>query len=106
MRPSPAQRSQPLHVTYLGLARGIVDAEHEELAGPLPADVGGLLELLAERHGPRFRDGIYRRNGELRSFIQVCVDDRDIDELGGLRTPLDQRGEVSIVVGMYPLEGG
>ena len=97
---------QGLRVTYLGLARGLVEADGESLATAPGLTVGALLEQLAERHGPRLRDGLYRRNGELRSFIQVCVDDRDIEELQGLRTPLDRGGEVSIVVGVYPLEGG
>jgi hypothetical protein len=106
MRLPSGERSAPLQVTYLGLARAIVEADREQLQVPLPLDVGSLLELLSERHGPRFRDGIYRRNGELRSFIQVCVDDRDIEDLAGLRTALDRGREVSIVVGVYPLEGG
>jgi molybdopterin converting factor small subunit len=97
---------QPVRVTYLGLARSIVDAERESVRAPASLDVAGLLDLLAERHGPQFRQGLFRGNGQLRSFIQVCVDDRDIEELQGLHTPLDRGGEVSIVVGVYPLEGG
>ena len=98
--------AQPLRVSYLGLARSIVDADGESLHPHSSMVVADLLELLSERHGPQFRQGIYRSNGQLRSFIQICVDDRDIDELEGLRTPLDKGGEVSIVIGVYPLEGG
>jgi molybdopterin converting factor small subunit len=98
--------SETLCVSYLGLARNIVDAEGESLHVRSSMTVGGLLEILCERHGPQFRHGIYRSSGQLRSFIQICVDDRDIDDLQGLRTPLDNGGEVSIVIGVYPLEGG
>lgn len=105
MRPEPSSQ-RPLTITYLGLARSMVEADRERFEAVPAEDVGGLLELLSERHGEKFREGLYRRNGELRSFIQVCVDDRDIDDLQGLRTPLDQGNEVSIIVGVYPLEGG
>jgi len=102
----PTMSGQPVSVTYLGLARSMVDADGESIRPLSTMNVGDLLQLLSERHGPQFREGLYRRNGQLRSFIQICVDDRDIDELQGLRTPLDQGGEVSIVIGVYPLEGG
>jgi molybdopterin converting factor small subunit len=84
----------------------MVEADRERFDAAPAENVGELLELLSERHGPRFREGLYRRNGDLRSFIQVCLDDRDIEELQGLGTPLDQGTEVSIIVGVYPLEGG
>lgn len=101
-----AVTGQGIRVHYLGLARGLVGADDEALGAAPGMNVGDLLELLVERHGALLRDGLYRRTGELRSFIQVCVDDRDIEELQGLRTPLDRGREVSIVVGVYPLEGG
>jgi molybdopterin converting factor small subunit len=97
---------QPVSVTYLGLARSIVDADGESIQAESPMNVGDLLQLLSARHGPQFRQGLYRGDGRLRSFIQICVDDRDIEELQGLRTPLDRGEEVSIVIGVYPLEGG
>jgi hypothetical protein len=39
-------------------------------------------------------------------MAQVCVEDRDIEELQGFDTALDSGGKVSILVGVYPPEGG
>jgi hypothetical protein len=100
------QPELPVHVEYLGLARGLVDGGGESFAVEAPTDMGGLLECLAARHGSPFRDALYRRDGRLRSFVQVCLDDQDIDDLDGLGTPVAGGREVSIVVGVYPLEGG
>jgi molybdopterin converting factor small subunit len=95
-----------VRVSYLGLVRLMVGDGVEVLRARPESTIGEFLEFLAERHGSPFRESVYRRDGRLRSFTQVCVDDRDIDDLQGLQTTLVSGEEVSIVVGVYPAEGG
>jgi molybdopterin converting factor small subunit len=94
-----------IRVAYLGLLRNVVGDGVEIVDAAPGTTVHGLLDLLSARHGERLRDSLCRRDGRLRSFAQVCLDDRDIDELDGLDTPLGGE-EVSLVVGIYPAEGG
>jgi molybdopterin converting factor small subunit len=95
-----------IRVSYLGLLRNVVGDGEETVRAGADTTVGQLIDRLAERHGDALRDSLYRRDGRLRTFAQVCVDDRDIDDLDGLDTRLDGGGEVSLVVGVYPAEGG
>ena len=95
-----------IRVSYLGLVRNVVgDGEESVWAAP-ETTVRDLLEQLSAKHGDVFRQSLYRRDGRLRTFAQVCVDDRDIDDLQGLDTTVGAGDDVSIVVGVYPAEGG
>jgi len=95
-----------LHVSYLGLVRNVIGRNQEDLDVLGGTTVGQLLGLLIEEHGPPFEQSVLKRSGELRATAQVCVDDRDIDELEGLETRLVSGQQISIVVGVYPPEGG
>jgi molybdopterin converting factor small subunit len=95
-----------IRVSYLGLLRNVVGDGEETLRATPDTTVGQLIDRLAERHGEALRQSLFRRDGRLRTFAQVCVDDRDIDDLQGLDTRLDAGEEVSLVVGVYPAEGG
>ena len=95
-----------LHVSYLGLVRNVIGRNEEDLDVLAGTTVGQLLHQLIEEHGPPFRQSVLKPSGELRAMAQVCVDDRDIDELEGLETRLASGQQISIVVGVYPPEGG
>ena len=95
-----------LHVSYLGLVRNVIGLSEEDLEVLAGATVGQLLAQLTARHGLPFRETVLNQSGELRSMSQVCVEDRDIDDLDGLDTKIDNGENVSIVVGVYPPEGG
>jgi len=90
----------------LGLVRNVIGRSAEILDVGAGTTVGQLLSQLSTSHGPPFRQSVFKPSGELRALAQVCVNDRDIDELDGLNTRLDDGQEVSIVVGVYPPEGG
>lgn len=95
-----------LHVSYLGLVRNVIGRNEEQLDVLAGTTVGQLLRLLIDEHGSPFQQSVLKQSGELRAMAQVCVNDRDIDELQGLETRLGEGEQVSIVVGVYPPEGG
>ena len=95
-----------LHVSYLGLVRNVIGRSEEDFDVLAGTTVGQLLGLLTEEHGPPFKQSVLKQSGELRAMTQVCVNDRDIVDLQGLDTRLGEGEQVSIVVGVYPPEGG
>ena len=95
-----------VHVSYLGLVRNVIGCREEELEITSGTTVGELLAKLADRHGDPFRSSVFRTVGELRSTAIVCVNDCDIAQLEGFETKLESGEKVSVVVGVYPPEGG
>lgn len=97
---------QQVHVSYLGLVRNVIGCGEENVEAAPGTTIGELLQLLVAKHGDPFKKSVFQNGGKLRSTAQVCLNDRDIDELQGFSTRLDSDEEVSIVVGVYPPEGG
>ena len=95
-----------VNVSYLGLVRNVIGCQEEEIGIPPGTTVGELLARLAERHGEPFRLSVFNRNGGLRPTVLVCVNDCDVAELGGFQTRLESAERISVVVGVYPPEGG
>lgn len=59
-------------------------------------DVGGLIDALEARHGG-IRERLLDDSGELRSYVRVFVDDRDVRALGGKAAVLPPGATVAIV---------
>jgi molybdopterin synthase sulfur carrier subunit len=59
-------------------------------------DVAGLIEALEARH-QGIRDRLLDARGELRSYVRVFVDDRDVRSLQGKATVLAPGATVAIV---------
>ncbi|TAJ90154.1 MoaD family protein [bacterium] len=95
-----------VHVSYLGLVRNVIGRREEEIEVSPGTTVGELLARLADKHGDPFRLSVFKGNGELRSMALVCVNDCDIAQLQGFETRLERGEKVSVVVGVYPPEGG
>ncbi|MEE9549301.1 MAG: MoaD/ThiS family protein [Candidatus Binatia bacterium] len=95
-----------VNVSYLGLVRNVIGCREEEIEVTPGITVGELLAALVERHGDPFRLSVFKGSGELRSTALVCVNDCDIAQLNGLGTRLESGEKVSVVVGVYPPEGG
>lgn len=93
-------------VSYLGLVRNVIGCQEEEVEVTPESRVRELLARLAERHGEPFRLSVFRKGEDLRPTVLVCVNDQGIDELEGLETRLGSAERVSVVVGVYPPEGG
>ncbi len=62
-------------------------------------DVAQALQAL-DRRFPGFRAKILDDRGEVLQFVNIFVDEQDIRFLSGLRTPLRDGAEVSIVPAM------
>lgn len=95
-----------VHVSYLGLVRNVIGCREEEIEVTPGTTVGELLEKLVEKHGDPFRVSVLKGGGELRSIALLCVNDRDIAELQGFETRLESGEKISVVVGVYPPQGG
>ena len=93
-------------VSYLGLVRNVIGCREEEIEIGPGTTVGDLLKRLIEKHGDPFRVSVFKSQDQLRRTALVCVNDRDIDQLGGFDTRLESGEELSVVVGVYPPEGG
>jgi sulfur-carrier protein adenylyltransferase/sulfurtransferase len=61
-----------------------------------PGDVGGVLEQVATRF-PRLRPHLFSEAGELRSFVNVFVNDENIRDRQKAATPVNDGDEVAIV---------
>jgi MoaD family protein len=95
-----------VHVSYLGLVRNVIGQREEDIEIAPGSTVGELLVQLSEKHGDPFRASVFRSRGELRATALVCINDRDITELQGFDTKLKSGEKLSVVVGVYPPEGG
>ena len=93
-------------VSYLGLVRNVIGCREEAMEVAPGITIGELLGLLAEKYGDPFRQSVFQKTGELRSTVLVCVNDCDIAQLEGFETKLESGQEISVVVGVYPPEGG
>lgn len=105
MRNHP-QVQDRVQISYLGLVRNVIGCREEEVDLTPGSTVKELLDRLIEKHGDPFRQSVFRRDGELRSMAIVCVNDCDISQLQGFETRLGSGEKVSVVVGVYPPEGG
>ena len=63
------------------------------------ADLGQAIDELDRRY-PGIRAKLLDERGEVLRFVNIFVNEQDIRFLGGLRTPLVQGAEVSIVPAM------
>jgi len=64
--------------------------------------VRDVLNQVASKYGEGFRDALFDRGGNLREYVRVLVDGRDIQGLSGLSTGLHSNCMVSI----FPPAGG
>jgi molybdopterin converting factor small subunit len=97
---------QQVHVSYLGLVRNVIGCGEENVEAAPGTTIGEFLQVLVAKHGDPFKKSVFQNGGKLRSTAQVCLNDCDIDELRGFATELGNGEHVSIVVGVYPPEGG
>jgi molybdopterin converting factor small subunit len=95
-----------LTISYLGLVRNVLGCDRERIELARGTTVRDLLQILIGKHGDRFRMSVFKSEGKLRSSTLICVNDQDIEELEGFETTLESGENVSVIVGVYPPEGG
>ena len=93
-------------ISYLGLVRNVIGCREEEVEVAPGITVGELLARLIDKHGDPFRLSVFRSATELRATTLICVNDCDIAQLQGFETRLERGEKLSVVVGVYPPEGG
>ncbi len=93
-------------VSYLGLVQNALGRQGEDVLVPQGTTIRELLRVLEGKYGDVFRDSVLGVGSELRSAAAVLVNGRNVGELNGLDTTLGADSDVSIVVVVYPMEGG
>lgn len=61
-------------------------------AGSVESALGGLVEAY-----PAVKGSLFDETGKLKPFVRVFVDERDINDLDGLATPVEDGAVVAIV---------
>ena len=95
-----------LRVRYYGLARNAVGLGEDTLQLTAGSTVRQLLDQLVALNGDQFRHSVVTVDGRLRPTAHVLLGDTDIADLDGLETVLEATDTVTIMVIVYPVEGG
>jgi len=90
-----------VRVLFSSAVRASTNGE-KEVELPFAGTVAELMQALAERYGATFESRLMER-GELRRYINVYVDDKDIRFLQGAQTRV---GDGSTVLLMPAVSGG
>ena len=67
--------------------------------------VGDVLRILGERHSG-ISERILDTSGQLRNFVNVYVDDRNVKSLSGLDSPVESGAVINIVPAVAGGSGG
>ena len=93
-------------VNYYGLIRNIVDNREDESYSSDDGTVEGLLQSLVQKYGDGFRSMVLTPEGQLLPITMIHLNGRDINEIDGLNTKLEDNSELSITVLAYATSGG
>jgi molybdopterin converting factor small subunit len=93
-------------VKYYGLIQNVVDNFESETCVSDDATVRELLESLAKRYGDKFRTMVFTSDQQLAPLTVIHLNGRDINEIGGLNTKVEDNSELSITVFVYIMIGG
>lgn len=83
------------------MLRDIIPAE-DVVEVPGGTTVGGLLTALSARY-PGLGDALFTRTGEVRAYVNILKNGRNIHFSGGLKTPLEDGDTVAL---FPPAAGG
>lgn len=90
-----------MQVRLYATLRAIVGARRVDLEGD-SATVGDVLRQLIAQH-PALADSLLTETGEVRPYVAVIVNGRDVRHTGGLDTPVGADSELDI---FPPVAGG
>lgn len=85
-------------VSYYGMIRHRMGHQEEEVNLSDGAMVKELVHLLAEKHGDEFKDNFLTSDWQLKPLARIHVNGRDINEIDGLDTHLEDNSEVFVAL--------
>ncbi len=85
-------------IIYYGMIRHKIGHQEEEVNLSDEATVRDLVHLLAEKYGDEFRDNCLTSDLELKPLARIHLNGRDINEIDGLDTWLDDNSEVFVAL--------
>jgi molybdopterin converting factor small subunit len=100
------ERACVVNVDYIGVIHHVLESTEEQYSLSLGSTIKDLLQRLVERHGEEFAGCILRSDGQLLSTVKVFLNSKDISRLQGLDTPITGETEISVLVGLIPIQGG
>ena len=95
-------------VKYYGVIRNpkIVDKPEDEIYLSGDGTVEKLLQSLVQKYGDEFRSMLLTPNWEPLLTTTIHLNGRDINEIDGLNTKLEDNSELSITAVINAIEGG
>ncbi len=93
-------------VIYYGLIKNVVDRQEDETYLSGEATVRELLDSLIQKYGDGFRSAVLTPDWQLLPISVIQLNGRDISEIDGLNTKLEDNSELSITVLAYAASGG
>ena len=101
-----ADRFNTVRVRYFGLARNAVGREEDEVQLPPHSSVRDLMESLTVRNGEQFRASVLTLDVRLRHSSTILIGDTAVQDLDGLDTRLADGAAVTVMIIVYPTDGG
>ena len=93
-------------ISYYGLIKNVVDKAEDENYLSGDATVKELLHSLVQKYGDGFRSMVLTSDWELHPIAIIYLNGRDINEIEGLNSKLEDNSELSITVMPYEVYGG
>ncbi len=93
-----------IEVKYIGLIRQVVTEKKREEAIDIEEGqtLGGLIDILSNKYGERFRYTILMHDDSLNTVIRVVIDGVEVSDLG---PNLDKKKKIVIAI-PFPFPGG
>lgn len=90
-----------MKLRFYAVFRDIVG--QREMEREFTGTVSELLKNLCDECGERFREAVFDERGELRRYVKIFVNGRNVEDLNGLETELK---DADIVAIFPPIAGG
>ncbi len=91
-----------VRVKFFTTLRELVGKREEEFEFDQPLELVDVLELLADRYGPKARDYLFE-GGRVRDFLQLLINGISATALKGLKTEVKDGDVIAIIP---PVGGG
>ena len=86
-----------IQVRFIATLRHLLGVKSVDLEIPRPMKLLEVLNLLAEKHGEKFRKAIFDENGKVKSEFLILVNDVEISVLNGLNTEISDGDVITLL---------